>query len=65
MDWSMDQAMEHLLCKTKALSSNPSPTKKKKKSTISVFVCCGEYMSVCATFWGKEVSLDRWMETYI
>jgi hypothetical protein len=25
------QAVEHLLCKHKALSSNPSPTKKKKK----------------------------------
>jgi hypothetical protein len=25
------QAVEHLLCKHKTLSSNPSPTKKKKK----------------------------------
>jgi hypothetical protein len=25
------QAIEHLLCKCKALSSNPSPAKKKKK----------------------------------
>jgi hypothetical protein len=26
------QVVEYLLCKHKALSSNPSPTKKKKKS---------------------------------
>jgi hypothetical protein len=27
----MPQAIEHWLCKHEALSSNPSPTKKKKK----------------------------------
>jgi hypothetical protein len=29
---NMAQVVEHLLCKCKALSSNSSPTKKKKKS---------------------------------
>jgi hypothetical protein len=29
LGWSIDQAVEHLLFKGKALSSNPSSTKKK------------------------------------
>jgi hypothetical protein len=27
----MDQAVEHMFCKCEAMSSNPSPTKKKEK----------------------------------
>jgi hypothetical protein len=30
----MAQAVEHLLCKCKALNSNPSPTKKKQLKKI-------------------------------
>jgi hypothetical protein len=31
MDWKCRPMVEHLLCKYKALISNASPTKKKKK----------------------------------
>jgi hypothetical protein len=30
MDWSVPPVVKYLLCKLKALSSNPKPTKKKK-----------------------------------
>jgi hypothetical protein len=33
----VDQGVELLLCKCKALSSNSSPTKKRKKELSSVF----------------------------
>jgi hypothetical protein len=31
MDWRVAQVLEQLLCKCKALSSNPSPMKERKK----------------------------------
>jgi hypothetical protein len=34
MDWRLAQAVEHLLCKPEALSSNPSPIKKKKELPV-------------------------------
>jgi hypothetical protein len=36
MDWRCGSSIEHLLCKCKALSSNPGPTKKKKKKAAKL-----------------------------
>jgi hypothetical protein len=35
MDWSVAQVIKHLLCKCKALSSNPNPTPPKKNHSPS------------------------------
>jgi hypothetical protein len=40
------RAVERLLCKLKALSSNPSPTKKKKENVVYIFIMkC--YLGIC------------------